>query len=340
MTKPAPQFVPQHLTALRFRCNACGIEHQPDWIAARPFPTVPVPANNGAGHWVPIKLQSRCTCGASYDIELPIRKQIGRLFIYGDESVRDLERSLGKLYCFSTIGGSKKTIDALNERIAHLKASLLPESSPDSWRLHMKVLWSGNARKRDPKFASWNMDTADRLWLGIRAICNDLEGELWRHCVVIAGQAQPTVSPTEHEKNLRATAFRQILLLLIHESTAAGAQPCCHFDSQKEVVATEAIHGWAEQLFIQSTFTLLHAFVAHGIAVPRPIFVRPASTPALELADVLSFCAARHLWCEERGKKSDVDLTVFGTVRYLTVEASSGDLVFTGSKGWPWKMQW
>ena len=113
-----------------------------------------------------------------------------------------------------------------------------------------------------------------------------------------------------------------------------------HFDAQKKVILETAVHGWARHAFKTSEQTLAHAFVCRGIPVPEPVFVQPASHAALELADILSFATARLIFRAEQGNPPDIDLSIFGTVKYLITDTKTGDLLFRSSVGWPWRVGW
>lgn len=174
----------------------------------------------------------------------------------------------------------------------------------------------------------------------IDTICKTLDNELWRHAIVMAGEPRSPISNAEFDAYLRDVAYTHLVLILIDECTSAGGQPILHFDSQKKVTLDRAVHGWAKRMFETSEFTLLHAFLGHGIPVPEPVFVQPASKPALEIADVLSFVTARYLARSSLGLQPDVSLEVFGNVKYITTHVDTGDLVYQRSRGWPWRVGW
>ncbi|MFA6412172.1 MAG: hypothetical protein WCW53_05690 [Syntrophales bacterium] len=136
---------------------------------------------------------------------------------------------------------------------------------------------------------------------------------------------------------LKNEAYILLILNAIDEWTEKNAQPNIFFDSEKESLASEVIHKWARDTFRGSQQSLLYGFLSKGIEIPEPKFVSPASSPGLEIADLVSFSIARFYDRMWKGKEIEIDPGRMGLVTYLGY-ASNGDLLWRRQEGYPWEL--
>ena len=106
------------------------------------------------------------------------------------------------------------------------------------------------------------------------------------------------------------------------------------FDADRPVSGEYAIQSWATDSFGGLQRTLLYPFLAKGIPIPEPRFVRPGSHPCLELADFVSFVVARYLWQLHQGKEIEFQPARLGKVFYM-VRRRNGGLLQLRQTGYP-----
>lgn len=217
-----------------------------------------------------------------------------------------------------------------------LKADLCPGVSPGSWELHMKTLWSGQQRVKHPVLS--RLDPRS-VAVQVGALLNKFRKlafvtNIARTAVVGSRAAIPRA-----KHRARDEAYIGLVMRIIHDLTAKGAQPRLYFDSTKPLPdsAATVIHGWARDAFRGSQHCLLYTWVAHGIEVPEPQFVRPASHPCLELADFVSFTVARYHLRKWQNRGIEIDPAVLGSVEYVGFDRRD-DMVYQRADTYPWRL--
>ncbi|MCA1738452.1 MAG: hypothetical protein LC740_06380 [Actinobacteria bacterium] len=125
-------------------------------------------------------------------------------------------------------------------------------------------------------------------------------------------------------------------MTVIYAATKDRIQPSFVFDSEKDSEANNVIYGWAQDAFYGSRLNLLHAFLARGLEIPEPMFVRPGSRPCLEVADFVSYVVARYCFRKLKNQPIDLDPELLGPVYYLAF-VPDGDVVTSMSTGYPWE---
>jgi hypothetical protein len=202
---------------------------KPPWLEKRP-PLAPVKPNVGSGRWIPITATLKCPlCKSDVSLELPVEKQRARYDWFGDEAFQDFRPSGNEyLLTYSLVGANRVRLPGVEEAVREFKATLLPSTPPDSWRLHMTKIWSGNKRDKDPLFKEW--DAADvqqfvnRFFDLIRSF-----DESFRIFNVSALYRQSTRKQRRlaERREVRLEAYSLLLLTVIDASTKNGVQP--HF---------------------------------------------------------------------------------------------------------------
>ncbi len=79
----------------------------------------------------------------------------------------------------------------------------------------------------------------------------------------------------------------------------------------------------------------MYAYLARGIEIKEPEFVKPSLYPCLELADFVSYVVARFHLKKWQNDKIEMDPLRFGTVTYLGFDKNV-NLVPTRQEGYPW----
>lgn len=327
------RLVPEDLAQLTAVCNKCGNSQRPDWFEVKPEPLVPVkPADTppeDPGRWVPHSMMFACErCGDMLSLEYPRRSLRARCSLFADEAIRRDDRSGREVFTYALVGGTTQVVDAASDALSKLKASLEPSLEPDAWRFHMRVLWSGQQRRKDRVFAHWQMPKVVDAVRGLaRVVGESRDLHVYAASVVRRGPAV----------GAKRDAFVALTLKVVRDLTSQGGQPRFHFDSEKPAKGAHTVHAWAQRLFLDTQYCVLWAYLAHGIEVPEPQFVPPASHPCLELADFVAYVVARHHLDVWRGKKSETDPAELGPVTYLGFNPR-GELVFGRQAGIPWEL--
>jgi hypothetical protein len=95
------------------------------------------------------------------------------------------------------------------------------------------------------------------------------------------------------------------------------------------------IDQWARDNFNSAQRQLLYTYLAKGITIPEPQFIKPASHPCSELADFISFWIRRYHVKRDRGEKCEIDPEKLGSITYYGF-ANTGDFLRLRRKGFPW----
>lgn len=327
------KWVPENLAKQVAICISCGQSNKPSWTALTQTPFVPVKPNdtpaNDPGRWVIEGHYSPCgRCGqrTAY-IDIPTKKLKAKVFLYGDDAERFCKDPPRYVFMYSLIGASAPVLPRLSEAVREVKKCLIPSKDPQTWKLHMKVLTSGQKRESDPLLSNINREQINCAVGALFEILNSSR-ELWIYNLSMLGAKS---SATKHD------AYTALLALAIDEITNQGGGPVVRLDSEKSSPADKIIHGWAREIFNNSQRSLLYAFLAKGIEIPEPEFVQPGSHPCLELADFISYIVARYYHCRWNNLPLEWDPQKLGKVTYAGFE-NSGDLRYQRCAGYPWEL--
>jgi hypothetical protein len=273
-------------------------------------PLVPIAPKDAAGRpgrWVPHAKAVRCGCGGVGLLEFPANKVQGVFRLYGDEAYRDDDDKKRRVATYAVVGGSPTPVDEAAERLSSLKRRMEPNRNPDTWSFHMRCLWSGSQRKKHEVYSNWQMA---KVVDAVNSMLKILSGtdHLYVYTISVVSRAAKTAATkAQHD------AFLTLTMKVISDVTKLGGQPVFQFDSEKPMKGPTAIHGWAKRMVLDSQHSVLYAYLAHGIEIPEPQFVRPASEPCLEMADLVAWVVARHHLDKWRGKESEFDPAGLGT---------------------------
>lgn len=266
----------------------------------------------------------RCPkCGSQTLVKFPKRSKRGEVMLFGDEAARG---DMG-IYTYSLLGASRDLLPQIEQEILKFKQAIAPTVTPDSWRLHMTEMLSGQQRRNHPIFNRWSRDNVVAVVTGLFDLFARLAKDLFIFNISLDGL---TNTPTE----LRDVAYISLVAELVDGFTEKGFQPHILFDADRPVAADHVIQGWARESFEGFQKMLLYPFLAKGIQIPEPKFVQPGSHPCLELADFVSFIIARYLWLLRKGKEVEFDPARLGKVFYM-VQRQNGDLAQFRQIGYP-----
>jgi len=333
----ALRHIPEELSEIWLQCPSasCGFVFKPPWLEKRP-PLVPVKPNSGHGRWIPQAAVLRCPmCSTEVYLRLPLEKLRARYSWFGDEAFQLLGDKY--LLTYSLVGANSVKLPTVEESIRQFKSELCPSVSPDSWRLHMRKIWSGNARRKHPIFRDWDATFIETFVNDFFRLIRDFD-DSFRILNVSAIYHQSTAKRQRRleKKTVKHEAYSLLLVKAIDKCTKNGIQPHFMFDSEKDSDADNVIHEWAKNAFEGSHVNLVFPFLARGIEIPEPMFVSPASRPCLQVADFVSFVVRRYCYKRMLGEPIDLDPAELGSVEYLGFDPD-GDMLFTSSTGYPWE---
>lgn len=326
------RWLPPRLAIVTVACRKCGATLRPPWTHRLSRALIPMKPNDSSeedpGRWVPAGYPVACDgCGTKTLIEVPHKSAVTRCYLYGDESERSCDNPRRHVFMYSLVGACAPVLPSVADAVREAKRCLLPSAIPDSWRLHMKELTCGQKRKKDPRFASLSRRDVDAIIARLLDIVSGDEA-IWVYNIAVRGFAPGRA---------KYEAYLALLALVIDELTNQSAHPVLCFDSDRASRADSIVHGWARDLFRNSQYCLLYAFLTKGIEVPEPEFVQPGSHPCLELADLVGYVAARYYHHRWRGSTVEWEPKRLGKVMYAGVDGN-GDLIYHRGDEYPWDM--
>lgn len=269
-------------------------------------------------------------------IPLPVVKKKSDFFLFGDEASRDLSAT-SKLFTYSLIGASKPIMLQVEEKLGQIKSKFLP-LPPTSWKIHMKELWSGSNRKKNEQFRDVTLNQVQELLNNIGTLFQEFENRIYKTNVLLAADLKDQKQRRPFDKLIKEESYILMCMTTIDVITSQGGEPIFIFDAEKDSEADRVIQQWASKAFSKGCSNILYCFMSYSIPVREPIFVKPASKPMLELADVLSFAVARHNQKTISGQDSDIDCAMFGDVNYYTFIEQGQTLIQQSSTGYPWNL--
>ena len=155
--------LPEVLTNIRQYCPDCRASFAPEWLEPIYESLIPIKPKywknkepyNGPARWVPQAVSIKCPlCKRQLIFNLPVKKKRTEGLFFGDEAYRIHGKKFA--YTYSLIGADIKLIPEINDSINSLKTELCPSQLPNTWKLHMKDLYSEHNRKRHKIFSNWD----------------------------------------------------------------------------------------------------------------------------------------------------------------------------------------
>jgi hypothetical protein len=328
-------FVPKFLLGIQTTCSECGTSFQPNWLEKR-LPLIPKTSLSGGGVDIPIGAKLSCpNCRADVLFPLPTEEQKACYSFFGDEAYRDLNDIYVMTY--SLVGTNRTRVPEIEMQIREFKKRLVPSVNPDDWIIHMKEIWPGSQRRKHPLFRDWDRNFIEAMCADLFALINKFDDAFLIHNVSAVFYKPKERGQLKRVKNeVRHNAYTLLLLEIIDNATKYGVAPFFTFDAEKHSNADKIIHGWAKDAFDGSQLNLVYPYVARGIKIPEPTFVKPASHPCLELADFVSYVIARYLFRRITSQTVDLDPDNLGNVTYMCFDIK-GDMRKAYQQGYPWK---
>jgi hypothetical protein len=233
------------------------------------------------------------------------------------------------VFTYSLVGADNKRIDRLNDAVRKLKESLEPTLKTEDWRFHMKEMRSGQDRKAHTVFSRWDERKMAQAIDGLFEIVSTTEDIMPFSFSLVA----PLSTPAAKQKH---SVYITLLEFIINLVTGQDGKPQLYFDSEKPNSGGHVIHEWARRLYADAQYCLLYAYLAKGIEIPEPQFVKAGSHPCLELADFVSYVVARYHHERWTGAP-DATLSPdrLGNLVYFGFNAEEKGL-YTRQCGFPW----
>lgn len=330
--------LPESLSEMKLFCSNCSSSFQPAWFKKQELPIIPVKPKheNGADYtgpnrWIPTGVSQKCPhCESNVVVDIPSNTMKTKGSLYGDDAHRNYGQK--HVFIYTLIGVDQNLLPELNNSVRELKEKICPSKSPKSWSLHMKKLWHGSHREKHDVFKQLNSGDVKNITTDICALIK--KQNLFVYNIALSFAAGRKISK-RNVAQLKSQAYILLVLNTIDEWTSKKAQPHIFFDAEKSSEANQVIHKWAQDAFIGSQHSLLYGFLAKGIEVPEPKFVKPASHPGLEVADFVSFIIARYYYLKWQGKHFDIDPAEMGLITYLGFD-KQGHLLWRRQEGYPW----
>lgn len=316
-------------------CLVCGIANEIPWGEKGKNPFIPVAPNDfdaisNNRVWVPDAIGFPCKqCLNEVYFALPRKRKVTELHLYGDEA---FDAGLN-VFTYALTGADFKLLPKIEKNVSELKANISPDRDPLNWSLHMKNLWSREKRLKHKVFCNWNFQKVLTVVDAVAELIASLEKELFVYSITLT-ERHPFNNHTIDVA--KYNCYTMLLLNVIDESTARGAQPKIHFDSEKNSGSSDRIiHQWAREKFGSAERKLIYTYLAKGISIPEPVFIKPASHPCSELADFISFWVRRYHVKREKGEPCELNLEDLGKLTYYGF-TNTGDLLRLRQKGFPW----
>lgn len=330
------QMLPNYLLHLSFECDRCRNTFKPHWLKQLNFPLTPVISKVQENMFFQrISTNIDCPlCGQQTAIPMPMGELKYIVNFYGDEAERKIAKSKIDLFTYSVIGISPYWLKEIEADIQEVKQIFTPHLSPYDWSIHMKKLWNGAKRQTHPEYRDWDYPKALSFLEEISRIILKYGNKIFKYNVVLAGRM-----PSNKSKYLRDEAYITLIIFIIAELSKVDTSPHFHFDSVKNSTSDHTIHQWAKKAFENGCENLMYGFISRGIPIPEPMFVPPASNSLLEIADMLSFSVARYHFNRYEKKKQDIDLRIFGEVRYIGISSDLRRVESHTSIGYPNKLE-
>lgn len=331
--------LPENLKRIILKCPFCNAEFLPDWFKKHDISMAPVKPKietkgviyKGPMRWILQQVSQKClNCSASIMINLPFKEMMTKGSLFGDDAKRKYKNK--KVLIYSLVGTDQSLLPDLYNKINRLKQNLIPSVSPNSWIIHMKELWAGNARERHPTYTNLKKSDVNDFVNNLLEII--MNSNIFVYNIAVTFSMNVFNNGTQINR-IRDEAFLLLILTAIDEWTSKNAQPFIFFDSEKDSKANKIIHGWAKDVFLGNQYSLLYGFLSKGIEIPEPTFVPPASFPGLELADFVSYTLGRYYFRKWQGKTIEIDPKNMGLVTYLGYDVN-GDLLVKRQIGYPW----
>ncbi len=309
------KFAPSEVVAARTTCSICKSAFRVPLERSFQHSLAPVmpkdfDAKSNNNFWQLQAVEVDCpSCSRKTMLRLPTAQERGKVLFYGDDAYRT--STAGNVFCFSLVGGSPSIVNQLGQELHSLKQTYEPDLIPKSWHLHMKVLHSGDNRQKNKVFQSWNRSKIQSFIAELFDLHSRYADEVFIFNASFSGR------PTDSIDDLKKDCYLALVADLIYGFSKLGFTPLLHFDSEKELTGLgPIIHGWAKDAFQKSQRELIYSFISHGLPIPEPLFLPPASHPCLELADFVSFVVARGHHCKLRGIPFDYPSEQLGKVFY------------------------
>jgi hypothetical protein len=317
--EPAIEFAPQEITNAKMFCSHCCRDVAVPLKKVFPEPHTPVftrdyhPVTNNSFLQL-VSVEVECPeCSKMVRLELPTKPCKRSVTLYGDEALR--HRGSRQFCCLSLVGGSLKFVQEVRDRPSELKTELEPARSPDSWRFHMKEIWSGHRRQNHSVFKEWKRETIEHAIAGLARIIREANTELFVFVSVYVADSQM------HKSILKRKALMFLMVDTMYNFTRLETSPHYVFDADRNVESAEVIQDWARRSFLGTERQLLYLYLSHGVPVPEPKFVKQGSHACLELADFVSFIAARELFSYWEHEPPEISTESLGEVYYSWVNS-------------------
>jgi len=265
--------------------------------------------------WQLVALEVECPkCNEKVRLEPPRKHWTKTVTLYGDEAVR--ETVAHPFVCIALVGGSRRFVERVCEKVSALKNEIEPGRDPASWRFHMADIHSGHKRGRHKIFANWNRDKCEQAVNGLFNVVAESSDSLFVFALIYPIGRGSSMIGTKRK------AYMAILCDTIYHFTQIGVSPRYTLDADKAVGDNRAvIQHWARSAFLGSERQLMYLYLSHGVPIPEPQFVKQGSHVCLELSDFIAFVVARELYCWQNRRQSEYLSSQLGKVYYSWPDA-------------------
>jgi len=322
--------IPKELLSYKLKCPN-NHHFKPNWLGKR-FPTSVLITKD-----FQLIRQSSCftkcsVCNELAVLPIPDVEYRQDLDIFGDEAFRQVDNKTIYVYSFVSFSGGDEDKNIFEKKFLDLKKLIAPLSDSSSRVLHMKDLLSGKKRVKNAALSRLHrnevMDCISKIIELIRSYNEKNILNLYSS----VGIAEGINKKGPEGIKCKEEVYSASLIRVIQETTAHGLAPKFYFEKTGS-------DGWAKNLFHGWRMTLVWPWITKGLPVMSPKFVDPSFSLYLEIADILSFVVARHLFCigrrvEGKNKKAEICPSSLGLVRYILLN-SKGDGAYHDSVGFP-----
>lgn len=305
--------VPIGLYSKTYQCSNCHNTNEVPWLE-KTTPSVAWPVEEEGkykGRWIPTSTNLTCpVCQKGTSFEMPVSEWEDTYSYFGDEAYFEPVHSNNHAVLYSCIGNRNMRINELTGKLHNLKSHLLPGIPAKDWKIHAKVLFNGDERRKDPYLSKIGADQAINFLSDICLLIKQQGNQIIKY--VSIGEYRRKANRKIQKKQKKWIRDRTFNLLVLHalpDATDQGVQPNFHFDSDRN-------DSWATTLFEGNHCTLLYGYLTRGIHVPPIKFVKPASHPILELADVVAFIVRREMHCRSKNIPVEIPASSLGEIYF------------------------
>ena len=167
------------------------------------------------------------------------------------------------IWVFAAVGCDKRLLPQVDAQVRDLKTKVIPGKTPTDWIMHMKDIWSGDARAKHPLFSTLTRDAVRKYIDDVAALYRNLGEDLFTFVCIVS---KPVSAPAGEPMKL---SFSVLFSELMHGFTKGGSAPLLHLDAQRPASIQSQAVGWIDAILTEQHHILAYPFLKIGRASCR-----------------------------------------------------------------------